>query len=748
MSLSFNARPRRPALLQSLSVRLAAGAALLGFVAGLGIVVGDAVLRSERLDREARHVAGLVGSALAPSIAGRLADDPAIERALGALVKIDHVRRAELRTAPAAEAARVAWSNWAGKDRGSGLVEAAIEAALLTRIAPVLIPLGAPGGVIEVDLDARSMAADLYRRVVRHALMALAGAILVGAGVGLSVWRGASRPIWLITLKLMRLRDDGLEASRDGPYFLNGRVPLHAAREGTSKGAADSLALGRDSVGLDPRRDIGFLANELDRFLRRASRARSSVDRVGVRDLASGASTREVALDHLRRAIQAARRERMITAAIVVKLDPASGDGPDAEEILCELEDPATLRAAADRLRASLREGDTIGRFNDSSFLVVAERLTSASEASEIAARLHEAMRMPALIGNADRSTFKGSAPKLSIGVAFAPEDGDEALMLAELARNAATAAQSGGGDTTRFHSRVYDERIRRRRAMERNLAVDVAAHGVEFEARRVVRARDGNLAGVEIAPVWRGGDSGRGENWEVRGRDLVALCEDCGLGSVLATLLLRECARAGARLQSLGLTVYATLPARASYAVALQALKDACAESGCPFATIEIRIPEGALALPGEGTDAQIEQIREAGFAVSVDGFGTAANFAYLKSGLFASLILDPEFTSALPAETRFAAGVCNIAELFSLRCAALGVERADQAVWLAARGVDTLQGPLFGETESVDRFIAAAHAPDGRSPGGWGRRSVDVEREAAIAEAEKAAARLSQIR
>jgi len=741
MSLSFNTRPRRPALLQSLAIRIAAGAALLGFVAGLGIAVGDAILRSDRLDREARHVAGLVGTALVPSVAGRPADDPAAARALDALVKIDHVRRAELRVAGSTEVARIAWSNWSGKDTGTGLVEAAIEAALLTRIAPVVIPLGPPGGSIEVDLDARSMAADLYGRVVRHALMALAGAILVGAGVGLTVWRGASRPIWFITLKLMRLRDDGLEASRDGPYFLSGRIPLKAAGEGSSKSD-------RDSVGLDPRRDIGFLANELDRFFRRASRARTSVDRVGVRDLASGASTREVALDHLRRAIQGARRERMITAAIVVKLDPAANDGPEADESLCELEDPATLRAAADRLRASLREGDTIGRFNDSSFLVVAERLASAAEASEIAARLHEAMRMPALIGNADRSNFKGAAPKLSIGVAFAPEDGDEALMLAELARNAARAAQSGGGDTTRFHSRIYDERVRRRRAMERNLAVDVAAHGVGFAASRLVRARDGNLAGVEIVADWRGGESGQGESWAVRGRELAALCEDCGLGTVLATLLLRECARVGARLHRFGMVVCATMPARASYAVALQALKDACAEYGCPPETIEIRIPESALALPGEGSDAQIEQIREAGYAVSVDGFGTAANFAYLKPGLLASLVLDPQFTSALPAETRFAASVCHIAELFSMRCAALGVERVEQAVWLAARGVDTLQGPLFGEIENVESFIAAAQKPQGWSAGGWGRRSVDVEREAALVDAEKAAAGLSRTR
>jgi diguanylate cyclase (GGDEF)-like protein len=72
------------------------------------------------------------------------------------------------------------------------------------------------------------------------------------------------------------------------------------------------------------------------------------------------------------------------------------------------------LVEAAARMAASVRSGDTLGRWGGDEFLVIAERLESADAAAELAERLAASLELPISIGDVH------VAVGLTVGVAFA----------------------------------------------------------------------------------------------------------------------------------------------------------------------------------------------------------------------------------------------------------------------------------------------------------------------------------------
>jgi len=100
------------------------------------------------------------------------------------------------------------------------------------------------------------------------------------------------------------------------------------------------------------------------------------------------------------------------------------------------------LVAAAKRICAELREGDTAGRVGGDEFVVLLDAVSSAQEALTIAHRLGETLRAPYEMGSKSWTT------KASIGVAVGPasfETADAAIAAADAAMYDAKRRGPGG---------------------------------------------------------------------------------------------------------------------------------------------------------------------------------------------------------------------------------------------------------------------------------------------------------------
>ena len=95
--------------------------------------------------------------------------------------------------------------------------------------------------------------------------------------------------------------------------------------------------------------------------------------------------------EHLSGALSRARRRGSKVAVMFVDLD----DFKLVNDSLGHQEGDRVLRAAAERLRASLRETDVAARFGGDEFVVLLEDAKDASEALKVAERFQERLRVP-----------------------------------------------------------------------------------------------------------------------------------------------------------------------------------------------------------------------------------------------------------------------------------------------------------------------------------------------------------------
>lgn len=155
-------------------------------------------------------------------------------------------------------------------------------------------------------------------------------------------------------------------------------------------------------------------------------------------DALTGLLNRQAFLDLVENALRPARRERDRFALFFVDLDgfkPVNDSHGHATGDLL-------LQAVAARLRATLRESDTVGRYGGDEFVVLLPALPNNGDVLAVARKVNEALAAPFELRTA---TFRISA---SIGIAFFPEHagGAEALIAcADQAMYQSKNARPGG---------------------------------------------------------------------------------------------------------------------------------------------------------------------------------------------------------------------------------------------------------------------------------------------------------------
>lgn len=106
------------------------------------------------------------------------------------------------------------------------------------------------------------------------------------------------------------------------------------------------------------------------------------------------------------------------------------------------------------------------------------------------------------------------------------------------------------------------------------------------------------------------------------------------------------------------------------------------------------------------------IQALRSAGHPVLIDDFGTGySGLSYLQHFRVDTLKIDKAFVDTVGTEAASASVAPHIVEMghtLQLKLVAEGVETEEQAVWLAARGVQCGQGWLFARAMPRDDFLA----------------------------------------
>ena len=349
------------------------------------------------------------------------------------------------------------------------------------------------------------------------------------------------------------------------------------------------------------------------------------------------------------------------------------------------------LRQVADRLCASVREGDTVARLGGDEFAVVALDIATNDRAVLTADRIIRALNEP--------FDLDGNAVSIgcSIGIVMAPADGAFADKLLKNADTALYRAKTEGRNMHRFFEASMDTQLQLRRELEVDMRRAILAQEFELHYQPLITIKTMKISGFEALMRWRHQERGM-----ISPGDFIAVAEETGLIVALGEMALMQACR-DAVLWPEPIRVSVNLsPTQFKDPLLMPTILRALETSGLAPNRLELEITESVLLHQTEATLAILKDVRDRGVRLSMDDFGTGySSLSYLSSFRFDKIKIDQSFVRNLCSSESSVAivrAVTGLSGSLGVATTAEGVETREQFEQLAAEGVTEVQGYLFG--------------------------------------------------
>jgi diguanylate cyclase (GGDEF)-like protein len=354
------------------------------------------------------------------------------------------------------------------------------------------------------------------------------------------------------------------------------------------------------------------------------------------------------------------------------------------------------LLIVAQRLRATVKDGDTVARLGGDEFTVILRNLPSAESAGEIAQRIIDGLQRPVNIGGRDHQM------RASIGVALFPDDGNS---IEELMRNADLAMYQAK-DAGRSRAVFFDSKLARAKLPVAESGLFRALRRGEFvlHYQPQFALAGGSLTGLEALLRWSNPREGmRFPN------DFVPLAEQSGLIVDIGSWVIESVCQQFARWRDDGIA-----PPRVGINISAQQLRSAdfsrmlrqmLERFALQPQTIELEITEDVLA--EEAARQSLRAVSALGVRLALDDFGTGhSSLYYLRRHAVDTIKIDRSFMQEVPDDaqaTTLTATIIDMAHALGKQVIAEGVETLRQLEFLREHACDEAQGFALARPLSV---------------------------------------------
>jgi diguanylate cyclase (GGDEF)-like protein len=348
------------------------------------------------------------------------------------------------------------------------------------------------------------------------------------------------------------------------------------------------------------------------------------------------------------------------------------------------------LRAAAERLRACVRNTDIVARLGGDEFAIVQVGASQPKDATTLANRLIEAISAPYDLDG--HQVVVG----LSIGIAIAPDDGGQAHDLLKSADMALYRAKADGRGVYRFFEADMDARMQARRTLELDLRSAIVNGEFELFYQPLVETRTERVRGFEALIRWRHPRHGL-----VPPIEFIPLAEETGLIVPIGEWALHQaCRDAAAWPDDVNVAVNLS-PIQFKCKNLVATVMTALARAGLPPHRLELEITESVLLHESQTTLAMLHQLRDLGVRISMDDFGTGySSLGYLRKFPFDKIKIDRSFVRDMSDREDSLAIVRAVTAMgasLGMTTTAEGVETREQLEQLRKEGCTEVQGYLF---------------------------------------------------
>jgi diguanylate cyclase (GGDEF)-like protein/PAS domain S-box-containing protein len=442
-----------------------------------------------------------------------------------------------------------------------------------------------------------------------------------------------------------------------------------------------------------------YVAISSDISERKASEAR--IEFLAHHDPLTDLPNRLLLKDRLERAIVHGERTETKVALLFVDLDRFK----TVNDSLGHPVGDRLLREAAQRLRQSIRDMDTVSRQGGDEFLVVLTELRDGDAITRVAEDILSALAVPFFLDGHD------VAISCSIGVAVFPEDGSDFDGLQKKADIAMYHAKEAGRNTFRYYTERMNIDAMERLDLQNRLRRGSELGEFVLYYQPIIELASNAIVGAEALVRWNSDDFGL-----VAPGRFISVAEESGLIVQLGEWVLSEACRELRRWHDAGHT-------QLSMAVNLSAIQfrrgsveesvmRALEAAGADPAALELELTESILLQGAEHVLASVRRLKSLGVRLSLDDFGTGySSLAYLKRFAIDKLKIDQSFVRDLPTDPDNAAivrAVIQMAKSLNLRVLAEGVESDAAAENLRLLECDFVQGFHFGRPMPAEEFRA----------------------------------------
>jgi diguanylate cyclase (GGDEF)-like protein/PAS domain S-box-containing protein len=363
------------------------------------------------------------------------------------------------------------------------------------------------------------------------------------------------------------------------------------------------------------------------------------------------------------------------------------------------------LKAAAQRLTHSLREGDTVARLGGDEFLFLLPGIDDVEDAARCGRKIVDLFDAPFQIGDQELHVTA------SIGISLYPLDGPD---IETLVRNADTAlyrAKDQGRNRYQLYAPAMNALAATRLMVENNLRRALERNELALVYQPLVALDTNAIVGAEALIRWEHPELGH-----VPPSEFIPMAEETGMIVPLTRWVLQtacaqmqEWRRAGADVRSVSVNV----SAKRFNDSDLPMIVDECLRAtGLDGSALSIELTESVMMEDAAATIVTLHELKRLGVKVSIDDFGTGySSLNYLKRLPIDTLKIDQSFVRDIPTDSENAAIanlIISMAHNLKLSVVAEGVETHEQMSFLRARQCDVMQGFLFSRPVPAEQFLA----------------------------------------
>jgi diguanylate cyclase (GGDEF)-like protein/PAS domain S-box-containing protein len=355
------------------------------------------------------------------------------------------------------------------------------------------------------------------------------------------------------------------------------------------------------------------------------------------------------------------------------------------------------LVAAARRLEACLRPGDTVARLGGDEFAIILDHVRHVSDAIQAAERIRERLAAPFNIS--DHEVFISA----SIGIALnqtASEEPDEIM------RNADTAMYRAK-DQGRGCFELFNKSMHARNAalsqLETGLRGALAHNEFSVHYQPIISLESWRISGFEALLRWE-----HPEHGYISPLKFIPVAEETGLIIQIGQWVLREACQQLRLWQEQfpsdpPLSISVNLSGKQfSQRDLIDCISQILSETGLDPSSLKIEITESAIIENIDAAAMMLKRIKALGIRVCLDDFGTGySSLSYLHRFPIDTLKIDRSFVSRinLPKNVEIVKTILTLAGNLGMDVVAEGVETREQVLQLTGLNCEYVQGYLLSK-------------------------------------------------